>query len=470
MRGTGQKPENLPKEAQFWQPYNAKLEEVVKLGQDLAELENQTKIAALTPQKQQRKAQIEAQLRTLTQGFIDFINSKDVQPIIQSLARSTGGENLNPKLLRAFQDNLKELKNVAVIYPLILDDRLELILVAPNVPPVRQPVPVTRKDLNAAILAYRRALTDPTIDAKAPAQKLYNWLIKPLEPALKTANTKTILYAPDGQLRYIPLAALHDGNQWLIQRYQINNITALSLTDLGKASRAPKILAAAYTDKGQPSSFNVGTRRFTFQGLKYAGAEVEAITQLFPNSTKLLDNQFSLQAILDRMTNYSILHFATHAEFLPGQPEESFILFGKQNDRVTLRDLQTWNLPNTDLVVLSACETGKGGELGDGREILGFGYLVQETGARASLSTLWQVDDGGTQALMNAFYGALQTGRYTKTEALQAAQTALITGNYESVGGKRGLGVVADTSQAVKRDRLDHPYYWAPFVLIGNGL
>jgi CHAT domain-containing protein len=146
-------------------------------------------------------------------------------------------------------------------------------------------------------------------------------------------------------------------------------------------------------------------------------------------------------------------------EFVPGLPEESFILFGN-GDRINLRDMATWSLPNVDLVVLSACKTAVGGELGNGEEILGFGYQIQRTGARAAIASLWSVDDGGTQVLMNAFYAALERGM-TKAEALRQAQIALITGDF--------TGLDIDVP-AQLQPSLDRPYYWAPFILIGNGL
>ncbi|MGV0029189.1 CHAT domain-containing protein [Phormidesmis priestleyi] len=124
-------------------------------------------------------------------------------------------------------------------------------------------------------------------------------------------------------------------------------------------------------------------------------------------------------------------------------------------------------------VVLSACQTAVGDKLGNGLEVLGFGYQLQRTGARASIASLWQVDDGGTQVLMNAFYAILQNQKTTKTEALRQAQMALITGDYHSIGGQRaGIKIIDLRTNLPKTvsDRLDHPYYWAPFILIGNGL
>ena len=165
------------------------------------------------------------------------------------------------------------------------------------------------------------------------------------------------------------------------------------------------------------------------------------------------------------------MHLVTEYTFnFPGARCE-FILFGN-GDRANFRDVETWPLKNTDLVVLSACETGVGGQLGDGKEILGFGYLMQKAGARAAIASLWTVDDGGTQALMNAFYTALENGNTPKAESLRQAQIALITGDYTALGQERGIFVVErirDIPGNVS-DRLSHPYYWAPFILIGNGL
>jgi CHAT domain-containing protein len=147
-------------------------------------------------------------------------------------------------------------------------------------------------------------------------------------------------------------------------------------------------------------------------------------------------------------------------------------LFGN-GDTANFRDVETWPLTNTDLVVLSACETGLGGKLGNGEEILGFGYLMQQAGARAAIASLWSVDDGGTQALMDAFYTATENGNTTKAEALRQSQIALITGNYTSLGQQRGVGVEQRISSSLPSqvvNRLSHPYYWAPFILIGNGL
>ncbi|NEP54352.1 MAG: CHAT domain-containing protein, partial [Moorea sp. SIO3C2] len=265
------------------------------------------------------------------------------------------------------------------------------------------------------------------------------------------------------QLRYIPLTALNDGDQWLVENYRVNHITSASLTDFNTSvSQAPQVLAAAFGDAGNEYNFDVGQRSFSFTGLPYAGLEVELIADKIPNTTSLFDQDFTRAQTVPKMNDHNIIHLATHAEFVPGTPEESFILFG-DGDRATLRDVATWSLQNVDLVVLSACKTAVGGAFGTGEEILGFGYQLQRTGARAAIASLWSVDDGGTQLLMNLFYAALQDPNLTKAEALQQAQIAMLNGDMSDlIEARPELAKLADTYQ--------HPRYWSPFILIGNGL
>jgi CHAT domain-containing protein len=271
-------------------------------------------------------------------------------------------------------------------------------------------------------------------------------------------------------LRYIPLAALYDGKQWLGQRFAINNITAMSITKFtGETAAKPRILAGAFATGRY--NFERGATRFAFSGLQFAGLEVENLAMMISGTTKLIDREFN-RAMIPRLPDYNIIHLATHAMFITGQPEDSFILLG-DGDTITMPDIQNLILLNVDLVVLSACQTGIGGKLGNGEEILGFGYQIQETGAKAAIASLWKVDDGGTQALMTAFYTSLLSGTTKKAEALQKAQIALITGDDSMLGRSANLSILARTRSGLRQsvaNRLNHPYYWASFILIGNGL
>ena len=376
--------------------------------------------------------------------------------------------------LLGIRENLDNLNQQAVLfYPLVLEDRLELILTTPDSLPIRRTVPINREALKRTILAFRDALDDPSSNPRPLAQKLYQWLIKPLEKDLLTAEAKTLIYAPDSLLRYIPLAALHDGRQWLIQRFRINHITATSLADLSaQPPQTLQVLAGAMTQKPKP--FQIGEATFNFSQLPHAGTEVASIGEMIPQTTQLLDSQFSKSDTIPQMDNHTIVHLATHAAFVADSPKESFILFG-DDQRSTLEGVKlNWSFKNVSLIVLSACETAVGGNFGGGEEILSFGYLMESAGAQAAIASLWPVSDGGTMAFMTTFYAALQNGM-TKAEALQRAQEVLITDNFELLeNAERGIvGVrqrVREDVQPEIVNKLAHPYYWAPFILIGNGL
>ncbi|MGB3494131.1 MAG: CHAT domain-containing protein, partial [Elainellaceae cyanobacterium] len=424
--------------------------------------------------------------REIIDDFQGFIDSPDIQTLIAQLSVDAREQETLAELDQFInlQNKLQDLdQNAVLIYPLILEDRLELVLVTPFSEPTRYPVEVEREELNATIVEFRQALNTPNTltqdrslahDLRPAAQQLYEWLIAPMADDLDAIGAETILYAPDGALRYIPLAALHDGDQWLIERFLINHITAASLSNLNlRPDPQPQVLAAAFSEGSHDVA--VGDRSFSFEGLPFAGLEVENLAQTFPNSIQLFNGEFSRDTTIPLMDIYNIVHLATHAAFVQGSPNDSFILFGN-GQHITLEEIKGWEgkFNQVDLFVLSACETGLGGtDLGNGEEILGFGYLMQQAGAEAAIASLWSVNDGGTQVLMNAFYAALNNG-YSKAEALQRAQQALITSDTSVLEGERGVEVeIVDTrtGQPLSQSNdLSHPYYWAPFILIGNGL
>ena len=459
----------------YWQPeqeilerYQALQDNAIALGQELARLNAQKTSGDITPAEEARRLQLVTLEAELAGQFNAFIDSPDVQTLLDQLDRRTLRQSVDLEDLSALRNNLDAL-DAALLYPLILEDRIELVITTANTEPLRRSIEgVGREQLNAVITQFRQALENPRADAVTPAQQLYRWLIEPLEADLAAAGVETIIYAPDGALRYIPLGALHDGDQWLAQRFQVNNITAQSLQELNaQAPNEPLILAGAFADNDRLHT----VREMDFRGLPFAGEEVALLAASLPNTTALVDDNFGLQQVIPEIGRFNILHFATHAAFVPGDPTESFILFGN-GDAPTLRDIETWSLSNVDLVVLSACETGLGGVDNNGEQILGLGYQFQTRGAKAVIASLWQVNDNSTQVLMNTFYAALHQG-LTKNAALQAAQQAMITGDFRALEGLRGtLGYVhPETGEPIRAaDSLSHPYYWAPFILIGNGL
>jgi CHAT domain-containing protein/Tfp pilus assembly protein PilF len=413
-----------------------------------------------------------------------YLSSPAVNTLVQQLQNTAAAQNLKLNAYHDLQTRLQALgTRSSLLYPLILDDRIELVLLTPNAPPVHRTVPVSKTELSKAIFDFRGALQDPhDTRTKTFAQKLHSWLILPLEADLKQSQTQTIIYAPDGILRYAPLAALYDGQHWMAETYQINYVTAFALTSLKpSSSQAPHILAAAFTDP-QGSTVTVNQQQIQFGPIPGALIEVKSLSSQFPQTTLLLDKAFNHKTMTSSNMNvYGIIHLATHGKLVGGNPEDSFILLNN-GEYVTLRELKDWQLSNVDLVILSACQTAlaplseKPAEnQASGIEILGFGYQLQLAQAKAAIASLWEVNDEGTQVLMNAFYEALKQGK-TKTEALREAQEALINGKKTAGTATLPKALIDATpnpsTRAMNRaaPSFSHPYYWAPFILIGNGL
>ncbi|MCE2703555.1 MAG: CHAT domain-containing protein, partial [Anabaena sp. 49633_E8] len=461
--------ELFPQEQKIIQDYTAIQAPTIRLGAELADLR---KLQTRTPTQQQRIQEIEKIQAQTNQQMSEFLKSPAVLALSQQIQQTAPQQNLTLSAYKDLQTRLNRLgKRIALFYTLVLDDRLELVLLPPGKPPIRRSVAIKRTELEKMIQDFRRDLQDPNSEVKQTAQKLYSQLIKPIESELQQADVQSIIYAPDGQMRYIPLAALYDGKQWLTERYQINYLTALALTKLEpESTHDPRVLAGAFTQGNY--SVQAAGQTFNFQGLRFAKTEVEGLGKAIPNTTKLFDKAFNRDAILSQIKNYSIVHMATHAVFVKGAPENSFILMGDGN-RINLKEIEEWKLPDVTLVVLSACQTALGGELGNGLEILGFGYQLQRTGVRASIASLWEVSDGGTQTLMDALYARLKSGKMTKAEALHEAQISLIRGKNQGSGKKRSSVRLTpgNSGQNARISRnLSHPYYWSPFILIGNGL
>ena len=460
----------------FWQVETdllALYQEVLEQTAELQALEAKS-VDTLTDAEQQRLRDLQT-VRDEAEGwFYDFLDDPTVVATVDQIRANSRGQNLEPENFPDLANNLRLLpQKTAALYPLILEDRLELVLVMPEGPPLRYPVAVSAQELNQGIVRFGQALKTPSSNIEPLAQKLYGWLVEPLSEQLEQVGIEALIYAPDGALRYIPLAALHDGEQYLAERFSISHITAASLTDLNVPPRPQdrQLLAAACADC--EFTINVGDTEFDFPDLPFTEVEVNTLAEQVPGVDILLNQEFNAAA-LQNLSRYDVVHLATHAAFVAGSPDESFIVFGS-GETINLRNIKReWTLDNTELVVLSACETAVGStDLGTGIEILGLGYRLEQAGAQATVASLWQVSDGGTQKLMQAFYAGLQQGM-GKSEALQAAQQAMIRGEFSAMeGSDRGLGVVpneASDRAAPNGNALAHPYYWAPFILIGNGL
>ncbi|MEG5072695.1 CHAT domain-containing protein [Microcoleus sp. B3-D2] len=369
-------------------------------------------------------------------------------------------------LISTFQETLQNIeqqtgKRSGILYIVSRADRLELILVAPVGRPIHYSVPeANRAALFPTVKDLRDEITNPAKRAStsylAPAQQLYKWAIAPLEKDLENLGIHTLLVSVDAGLRSLPFAALHDGKGFLMEKYSFSLIPSFSSTNTDyKAVRDATVLA-------------MGRSEFVEQQpLPNVPIELQAIVAQwhgpsFLNSTFTLDNLNSEHA----KGGFRIVHLATHAEFKPGKPSNSYIQLWNSKLQLDRMESLNWRNPQVDLLVLSACRTA----LGDREAELGFGGLAVKSGTKSALGSLWYVDDGGTLGLMSEFYHHLR-GTTTKAEALQRAQQAIMSGKVRLENGQLvttgdKLNLPANLQQT--NQNFSHPYYWSSFTMIGS--
>lgn len=326
----------------------------------------------------------------------------------------------------------------AVIYLVSLPDRTE-ILVGLKSGLRRFTVAVRADDLATVVGEFRRNLeTRTTYAYLTEGQQLYNWLIRPIRPFLQENGVTTLVVVPDGAIRTIPFASLHDGEKFLIQDLAVAVAPGLSMVDPQPiASRKARMLLNGVSESVQG-----------FAALDFVHDELRSIEETYPSET-LLNRSFTLSALQDKLANdqFSIVHIASHGQF-NRDVRKTFVL--THDSKLTLNDLEALIRPSqyrgrpVDLLVLSACQTAAG----DDRAALGLAGVALKAGARSALATLWFVNDQSTSALVSEVYRQLQrTPRVSKARALQAAQLKLMDDR-----------------------RYRHPCYWSPYLVIGNWL
>ncbi len=339
-------------------------------------------------------------------------------------------------------------------------DELELVLITARGGLSRYPVPGATRELVLGLVSeYRRRLTRPGSDEYLlPANWLHGLLIAPLTPELTAEGVESLAFILDSGLRSLPLAALYDGDRFLVERYSLGLMPSLGLTNTTYASLQGKRLLA------------MGAAEFTNQApLPAVPVELAAIAGSLWPGRAYLNEAFTVTNFQQARGEgrFNIVHLATHSEFRPGAKGNSYIQFWDQ--KLTLDQLGQLKLgqPQVDLLVLSACRTA----LGDAEAELGFAGLAVLAGVRSALGSLWYVSDEGTLGLMTQFYTDLQHTT-TKAEALQRAQIALLRGQVRLESNllfTSDLALPLPPELAGLGDRdFTHPYYWSAFTLIGN--
>ena len=270
-----------------------------------------------------------------------------------------------------------------------------------------------------------------------PNKIFYDWLVRPFEPEFAANQTNTLVFILDGIMKGIPVAALHDGEQYLIEKYGLALTPGLQLLTSGSlTSDTLKTITGGLTESRQG-----------FSSLPYVEVEVSEIADLVPSEI-LLDRDFTRDRLREQITTspYPIVHLATHGQF-SSRAEDTFLL--TWDDRINVKSLdrllQDRFAEDTpvELLILSACQTATG----DKQAALGLAGVAVRSGARSTLATLWSIQDDSTAQLMIEFYRAIKKPGTTKASALRQAQLSLL-----------------------RSPKYHHPYYWSAFVLVGNWL
>jgi CHAT domain-containing protein/uncharacterized protein HemY len=328
----------------------------------------------------------------------------------------------------------------AAIYPIILPDRLEVILKLPQQPLRHYKISVDQGKVERSLKELREQLTKPytLLEIQPLSKQVYDWLIRPAEADLAKSRVKTLVFVLDGSLRNIPMAALYDGQQYLVQKYAVALTPGLQLL-------SPKPL-----ERGQLKALTAGVSeaRPGFSALSNVALELDEINSEVP-STMLLNEEFTITAFQNKINSvpFPVVHLATHGQF-SSKADQTFILTWDSrlnaNQLDDLLRVTDQSRPNAiELLVLSACQTATG----DKRAALGLAGVAVRAGARSTLASLWSIDDKSSALLMSQFYRELVRTKVSKAEALRLAQLSLL-----------------------QNPRYQHPRYWAPFVLVGNWL
>jgi CHAT domain-containing protein/tetratricopeptide (TPR) repeat protein len=368
---------------------------------------------------------------------------QQAREVIESLQLAELENFFREACLDAHPKQIEEVDTTAaVIYPIILRDRLAVILSLPDGSLSYYATYLPQTEIEHTIDNLHQSFNPIFSNQKRLelSQQVYNWLIQPAEADLSEHQIKTLAFVLDGSLRNIPMAALYDGQKYAIEKYNIALTPGLQLLpSAGLQQDKLKAIIAGVSESNQG-----------FASLPGVQQELTQISTQLP-SQLLLNEEFTdanFQKQLEK-TTAPIIHLATHGQF-SSTPEDTFIV--TWNDRIKvdrlenlLRTREIARINPIELMVLSACQTAAG----DNRAALGMAGMAVRSGARSTLATLWSVKDESTTRLIDKFYQQLvqSQSNVNKAEALRQAQLTLI-----------------DSPD------FNHPFYWSPFVLVGNWL
>lgn len=404
-------------------------------------------IVALTPDLQFSFTEsIEPVYRELVALLLEFspdqTNLKQARELIEALQLAELDNFFREACLKAKPQRIDQVDpKAAVIYPIVLSDRISVIVSPGRDNLFYYETKLPKAELEKVVEQLRLYLNPHFFeeDRLRLSQQVYDWLIRPAQTKLAENNVETLVFVLDDALRNLPMAALHDGKQYLVEKYSIALTPGLQLLESKAiAPKQVKVLVAGLS-KAQPG----------FSALPAVEDEVNQIAAKISSSI-LLNQNFTLEnlrAKIDKVA-FGIVHIATHGQF-SSKAQDTFLV--AWDSRINVKDLNDLLRERDqkiaspiELLVLSACQTATG----DKKATLGLAGFAVRSGARSTLATLWQVNDESTAELMVGFYRQLiQNPGISKAKALQIAQIELS-----------------------KQSQYQHPFYWASFVLVGNWL
>ena len=423
-----------------------------------------------------RFKQLKGELEILNKEFDKFLDQ-----LFEERKRTASAQELQRNVetqTARLQADLRELglkaADTVTLKTLVTEEKYYVILVTPHARIAREH-PIGRVELERKIMAFREMLGNATSNPLPPAQDLYRVLVKPVEDLLEAVKAEMVIWSLDGSLRYMPIAALHDGRRYMVERFRTVVVTPTS----------------SVQEEPQPRwnglGMGVSKKHEGFDSLPDVSGELEGIVRregrnegIWPGAL-MLDGDFTLDRMLEALRRkYALVHIASHFKINPGDMSRSFLLLG-DGSHFSLDSLRREGeiFQGVDLLTLSACQTAVGGIRTNGREIDGLAMMAERGGARSVMASLWLVSDRSTMFLMHRFYEWRNVG-LTKAEALRRAQLMLLHGREKlSVNGSTkwndviGAEETPGATPSVMPDRrapgrYGHPYYWAPFVLIGN--
>ena len=336
----------------------------------------------------------------------------------------------------------------AVIYPIVVpisnaspsQTRIEVLLSLPGKPLKNYKTVIPQAQFEETLDRFRQSLSlsFPKSERLAIYARVYDWLIRPIVTDLESSRIETLVFVLDGSLRNLPMAVLYDGERYAIEKYNLALSPGLQLLEPQPLDRTQL----------QATIGGLSEARQGFPALPNVEFELERIGEKIISEV-WLDGEFTTETVRSAIasTDRPILHLATHGQF-SSNVDETFIL--TWDGRIPITELASLlqardetRTRTIELLVLSACQTAKG----DNRAILGLAGFAVKSGARSTLGTLWTVRDRSTADLIARFYQELSVPGTRKSQALRKAQLFLM-----------------------EQPGYEHPFFWAPFVLVGNWL